>query len=189
MPQDDKSSLLPQGVQTHQLLFELVDVHPTNELSKEAKMPENTTKLADKHDPILEMAVELIRTQASHQRMDTTEMVSQIKTLYTELTSNSTGVPTAEEPAEEGPAVSLRKAFGKNKVYCMICGKGMTMLSKHVRQVHGMTPAEYRAKFGIPASQSLAAGNYVEQRRKDAIEKGLGDNLAKARAAKKTVKK
>lgn len=37
----------------------------------------------------------------------------------------------------------------------------------------------------VPRTQSLAARSYSESRRAMAVERGLGDNLAKARAAKK----
>ena len=45
-----------------------------------------------------------------------------------------------------------------------------------------MTASEYRKQFDIPRSQSLAAKSYSEKRRQMAIDRGLGENLAKARA-------
>jgi hypothetical protein len=39
----------------------------------------------------------------------------------------------------------------------------------------------YRKQFGIPSKQSLTARSYSESRRKSAIDRGLGDVLAKAR--------
>lgn len=80
--------------------------------------------------------------------------------------------------------MSKRKAFGKDKVYCMICGQGMTTLTRHLKTAHGLKPGQYRKQFGIPSSQSLAAKNYSESRRQMAIDRGLGDKLAKARAAR-----
>jgi predicted transcriptional regulator len=89
-----------------------------------------------------------------------------------------------EEQVEEAPAVSRKKAFGRDKVICMICGKGMKTLTRHLRTAHGLKPAEYRVQFDLPKSQSLVARSYSESRRQMAIDKGLGDNLAKARAAR-----
>jgi len=67
----------------------------------------------------------------------------------------------------------------------MICGKGgMKTLARHLSQVHGMKPREYRKQFNIPASQSLTAKNFSELRKKAALERGLADNLAKARAVR-----
>jgi predicted transcriptional regulator len=47
-----------------------------------------------------------------------------------------------------------------------------------------MKPSEYRKMFDIPRTQPLAARAYSESRRQMAIDRGLGENLAKARAAK-----
>ena len=44
-------------------------------------------------------------------------------------------------------------------------------------------------QFDIPKKQPLAARNYSESRREMAIARGLGDNLAKARAARRAGKK
>ncbi len=67
----------------------------------------------------------------------------------------------------------------------MICGKGFKTLSRHLKTSHEMSANDYRKQFDIPRSQSLAAKNYSESRRQMAVDRGLADNLAKARAAKK----
>lgn len=75
----------------------------------------------------------------------------------------------------------------------MICGKGgFKTLTRHLGTVHEMKPGQYRKQFGIPSKQSLTAKSFSDARRKIAEEKGLGDNLAKARevrAAKMKTKK
>jgi predicted transcriptional regulator len=52
-----------------------------------------------------------------------------------------------------------------------------------------MKPTEYRKQFDIPRTQPLAARSYSESRRQMAVDRGLGENLAKARAAKAKAKK
>jgi predicted transcriptional regulator len=47
-----------------------------------------------------------------------------------------------------------------------------------------MKPKEYRKQFGISNKQPLSAKSLTEARRKVAQERGLGNNLAKARAVK-----
>ncbi len=71
----------------------------------------------------------------------------------------------------------------------MICGKEMKTLARHLKTAHGMKPSEYRKQFEIPRTQPLAARSYSESRRQMAVDRGLGDNLAKARAARKGKKK
>ena len=76
------------------------------------------------------------------------------------------------------------KAFGKDQVVCMICGKGMKTLTRHLRTAHTMAPGQYCKQFGIPRSQSLAARNDSESRRQLALDHGLGEELAQAREAR-----
>ena len=141
---------------------------------------------------ILEMAADIVAAHASTTNMTKEELVSELSEVYNALNSLEKGESPVVTEEEQGPAVSRKKAFGKDKIYCMICGKGMKTLSRHLKTSHDMTAAEYRKQFDIPRSQSLAAKNYSETRRQMAIDKGLGEKLAKARAArgkKKATKK
>ena len=134
---------------------------------------------------ILEMAAEIVASHASTTNMTKEELVSELSDVYNALASLEKGEVVVEmTPEEQGPAVSRKKAFGKDKIYCMICGKGMKTLSRHLKTSHDMTAPEYRKQFDIPRAQSLASRNYSETRRQMAIDRGLGDKLALARAAR-----
>lgn len=136
---------------------------------------------------ILEMAAEIVAAHASTTSMTKEELVAELSELHKTLSALEKGEEVAAAASEEeaaAPAISRKKAFGKDKVVCMICGKGMKTLARHLKTAHGMTPAEYRKQFDIPRTQPLAARNYSESRRQMAVERGLGENLAKARAAK-----
>jgi predicted transcriptional regulator len=133
---------------------------------------------------ILEMAAEIVAAHASTTNMTKEELVSELSDIYKVLNSLDKGEAVIEAESEEvGPAVSRKKAFGKDKIFCMICGKGMKTLSRHLKTSHEMTASEYRKQFDVPRSQSLASKNYSETRRKMAIDRGLGEKLALARAA------
>jgi predicted transcriptional regulator len=132
------------------------------------------------------MAVEIVSAHASTTSMTKEDLVAELAEVHTALKAMENGELVAEQlEQEQQPAMSLKKAFGKDKVYCLICGKGMTTLGRHLRLVHEITPAEYRKQFDIPRTQPLAAKAYSEQRKQMAIERGLGEKLAQARAAKK----
>ncbi len=134
---------------------------------------------------ILEMAAEIVAAHASTTNMTKEELVSELSDVYNALSSLDKGEAVVEPVNEEqGPAVSRKKAFGKEKIFCMICGRGMKTLSRHLKTSHDMTASEYRKQFDIPRSQSLASKSYSETRRKMAIDRGLPEKLAKARAAR-----
>lgn len=135
---------------------------------------------------IMEMAAEIIAAHASTTPMSKDELIVELNEVHSALAALEKGETVETTEAEENaPAVSRKKAFGKDKIYCMICGKGFKTLSRHLKTSHEMTASEYRKQFDIPRSQSLAAKNYSESRRQMAVDRGLADNLAKARAKRK----
>jgi predicted transcriptional regulator len=134
---------------------------------------------------IMEMAADIIAAHASTTPMSKEELIAELNEVHSVLSALEKGAPLeVEEATEETPAVSRKKAFGKDKIYCMICGKGFKTLSRHLKTSHDMTATEYRKQFDIPRSQSLASKNYSESRRQMAIDRDLAGNLAKARAAR-----
>jgi predicted transcriptional regulator len=125
--------------------------------------------------------------------MSSQELIGEIHEVYAALQAIERGEvvspETSEALQEETPAISRRKAFGKDKITCMICGKSMKTLARHLKTAHDMKPGEYRKRFGIPRTQPLAAKAYSESRKQMAIDLGLGEGLAKARAARGKSKK
>lgn len=134
---------------------------------------------------IMEMAAEIIAAHASTTPMSKDELIAELTEVHSALSSLEKGETiVSAEQTEDAPVVTRKKAFGKDKIFCMICGKGFKTLSRHLKTSHEMTASEYRAQFDIPRSQSLASKNYSEVRRQMAVDRGLADNLAKARAAR-----
>ena len=144
---------------------------------------------------LLELAAEIVASHASTTEMSTDELLLEIQKVYSSLQALEAGKEAPAAAAEEGKATGLtvKQAFKANEVICLVCGKGgMKTLTRHLKQIHNMKPGEYRKQFGIKSSQSLAARNFSEARRKMAQERGLAANLAKARevrAAKLQAKK
>lgn len=135
---------------------------------------------------LLELATSIVSAHASTSSMTREELIAELQEVHNALAGMEKGEAVSEAPAEtvKQPAVSMRKAFGRKEVFCMVCGKGMKTLGRHLQAAHHMTPKEYRKQFGIPRTQTLAAKDYSESRRRMAVEKDLGAGLAKARAAR-----
>ena len=90
------------------------------------------------------------------------------------LLGTSTEEPVVEPVAEYTPAVSVRKSLAsKDHIISMIDGKPYKTLRRHLA-THGMTPAEYRERYGLKADYPMVAENYSESRRAMAKKIGLG---------------
>ena len=82
--------------------------------------------------------------------------------------------PAAEPMAEYTPAVSARKSLAsKDHIISMIDGKPYKTLRRHL-STHGMTPVEYRERYGLKADYPMVAETYSESRRAMAKKIGLG---------------
>ena len=82
--------------------------------------------------------------------------------------------PEAQPATEYTPAVSARKSLAsKDHIISMIDGKPYKTLRRHLA-THGMTPAEYRERYGLKADYPMVAESYSESRRAMAKKIGLG---------------
>lgn len=72
------------------------------------------------------------------------------------------------------PAIPIEQAVTEDKVYCLCCGRGFTMLKRHLKAEHGLTEDEYRALYGLPEDMPLVAPAYSERKAAYAKRVGLG---------------
>ncbi|RZT56892.1 MucR family transcriptional regulator [Sphingomonas sp. BK036] len=90
------------------------------------------------------------------------------------LLGATTEAPPVEAATEYTPAVSARKSLAsKDHIISMIDGKSYKTLRRHLA-THGMTPAEYRERYGLKPDYPMVAENYSESRRAMAKKIGLG---------------
>ncbi len=135
---------------------------------------------------LIELTANIVSSHASVTEMTGEDLLQELHKVHVALQKLDVEAGEGmEKTVTKAPVLSLKKAFQPDQVSCMLCGKsGMKTLARHLAQVHGLKPGEYRKQFGIPSSQALTARNFSEARRRMAQEKGLADNLAKARAVR-----
>ena len=72
------------------------------------------------------------------------------------------------------PAVPIKKSVTQEYIICLEDGKKLKMLKRNLKTAHGMTPEQYRARWGLPARYPMVAPNYARQRSGLAKKIGLG---------------
>ena len=86
--------------------------------------------------------------------------------------------PAAEEaePTDYTPAVTARKSLADpDYIISLIDGKKYKTLRRHL-STKGLTPDEYRRRYGLKADYPIVAANYSEARRAMAHKIGLGNS-------------
>ena len=80
------------------------------------------------------------------------------------------------QPAAEPlvPAVNPKRSIFPDHIICLEDGKKFKSLKRHLRTDFGLSPDEYRAKWGLPADYPMVAPNYSATRSALAKSSGLG---------------
>jgi predicted transcriptional regulator len=86
------------------------------------------------------------------------------------------------------PAVSVRRSVHRDYVICLDCGYRGKTLRRHISTRHGLSPDEYRQRWGLRSNHLLTAPAYSEHRSSMAKELGLGRKLATPAALAETPK-
>ena len=90
-----------------------------------------------------------------------------------------------EEPAPAlTPAVPIRRSVTDDYIVCLEDGKKLKMLKRHLMTAYGMTPEQYRAKWGLPQDYPMVAPSYAWTRQELAKKIGLGRKPKSEPAAK-----
>jgi predicted transcriptional regulator len=80
----------------------------------------------------------------------------------------------AEAPADLLPAVPIKKSVFPSYLVCLEDGKQLKMLKRHLATSYDLTPAQYRERWGLPASYPMVAPDYASRRSELAKIIGLG---------------
>jgi predicted transcriptional regulator len=97
-------------------------------------------------------------------------LINQVHTALTRVSSGQGELPT--EPLR--PAVSVKKSITPEHIVCLEDGKKFKSLKRHLRTQYGMTPEQYREKWGLQADYPMVAPNYAQARSQLAKQMGLG---------------
>lgn len=90
--------------------------------------------------------------------------------------SNAQGNKNGGVLKSQQPAVPIKKSIFPDYVVCLEDGKKLKMLKRHLQSNYGLTPEQYREKWGLPADYPLVAPNYAKRRSALARNIGLGRN-------------
>ena len=121
---------------------------------------------------ILRMTSNVVAAYLHNNPLPSAELPSVIQTIHGSLSALNNGGETQSAPQK--PAVSVRRSVTPDYIVCLEDGKKLKMLKRHLRTTYGMTPDEYRAKWGLPADYPMVAPSYAKQRSAFAKKIGLG---------------
>ncbi|WP_082359311.1 MucR family transcriptional regulator [Bosea sp. AAP35] len=134
--------------------------------------------MAETHSNIVELAADVVAAYVANNSVSHRDLPDLIASVYASL-SKLSGEPEAPAAAPLVPAVPIRKSVTPQAIICLEDGKSFKSLKRHLSNNYGLTPAEYRKKWGLPSDYPTVAPDYSEARSALARSIGLGHKLRK----------
>lgn len=134
---------------------------------------ENIEDNALRDTTLLELTAEVVAAYVSKNSVPAADLPSVIADVHAALGNVQDMEKTAvtERPK---PAVNPKKSVHDDHIVCLEDGMKFKSLKRHLMSHHGMTPEEYRERWGLSASYPMVAPNYAAARSKLAKKLGLG---------------
>jgi predicted transcriptional regulator len=130
-------------------------------------------------DDLLKEALEIAKAQASVRTMTEDEILTMVHKLAVNL-ARIAGEGALADAGEDSPAADPKKAIREKSILCLECGKNFKVLTKRHLAAHGLTPAEYKEKWGYPKKTTLVCKGLARDRRKKMGEMKLWERRKKA---------
>ena len=128
---------------------------------------------------LVELSADIAAAYLSSNTLPAAEVPGLIKAIYDGLQQAATGTtePAAGKPQ---PAVPVKKSITPDYLVSLEDGQKYKSLKRHLRTKYGMSPDDYRTKWGLPKDYPMVAPNYAASRSALAKSMGLGRKAAKA---------
>jgi predicted transcriptional regulator len=137
---------------------------------------------------VLGLTAQIVSAHVSNNKVAVGELPGLIQQVYSALRGSTGGVIAAPvrpaAPAERPkPAVAISRSVFAEYIVCLEDGKKLKMLKRHLQTAYGMTPEQYRAKWGLDSNYPMVAPEYAKKRSSLAKAIGLGTRPREARRA------
>ncbi len=124
---------------------------------------------------LVEVAADVVAAFVANNSLPIGELPALIQAVHGTVVRLASGaeIPAIPQAAAKEPMVPIRKSITPDYLICLEDGKKFKSMKKHLAGL-GLTPAQYREKWKLPADYPMVAPNYAAQRSALAKKLGLG---------------
>ncbi len=128
-------------------------------------------------DMLMELTADVVAAYVSNNPVPAAELPNLIADIHAALGRvGAAGEPVQTE--KQKPAVNPKKSVHDDYLICLEDGKKFKSLKRHLMTHYGLTPEQYREKWGLDANYPMVAPNYAAARSQLAKKMGLGRKRA-----------
>ena len=128
----------------------------------------------------IELAAAIVSAYVSNNSVTPAELPNLITDVHRALSGRQAS-SLEPEPESLRPAVNPKKSVSPDAIICLEDGRKFKSLKRHLRTHHGLSPDQYREKWGLPATYPMVAANYAAARSALAKQSGLGQRRQRRR--------
>jgi len=141
-----------------------------------------TEALLKPADQLIELTADIVAAYVSNNPVPAGELPGLIAQIHSSISNLGAPAVAVEEPLT--PRMPIKKTITPDHLISLEDGKPYKTLRRHLT-IRGLTPDQYRAKWGLPADYPMVAASYTAKR--SALAKSLG--LGRKPSEKKPVKR
>lgn len=123
-------------------------------------------------EALMALTAEIVAAHVENNSVGQLELQALIQTVHGALAR--LGQSAVARPEQLVPAISVRSSVKADAITCLDCGAKLKLLKRHLTIDHGLTPAEYRARWNLKSDYPMVSPSYSASRKELAHEIGLG---------------
>ena len=131
---------------------------------------------------LVSLAAEVVSAYVTNNSLARTELPALIAAVHGALSGR--GRPTSREPERPAPPIPIKKSITSDYLISLEDGKRYKTLKRHLTRF-GLTPEQYREKWGLPPGYPMVAPNYAKRRSEMASKMGLGQKRSGKKGSRK----
>lgn len=124
-------------------------------------------------DMLIELTADVVAAYVSNNPVPVGELPNLIADIHAAL--GRVGGSAEPQPVDkQKPAVNPKRSVHDEYIVCLEDGKKFKSLKRHLMTHYGLSPDQYREKWGLEATYPMVAPNYAAARSQLAKKMGLG---------------
>ncbi|GJD52239.1 Transcriptional regulatory protein ros [Methylobacterium crusticola] len=121
---------------------------------------------------LIERAADIVSAYVSNNSVPMTDLPALISAVHTSLARLGLGNEAGEQE-KPTPLMPIKRTVTPDYLISLEDGRQYKSLKRHLA-TRGLTPEQYRQKWGLPHDYPMVAANYAAQRSELAKSSGLG---------------
>jgi len=126
----------------------------------------------EKEPDFVALAAQIVASYVGNHKVPADEIPALLDDVHKALVRVARGTHASRDSSK--PAVPPARSITRDYIVCLEDGQKFKSLRRHLKSRYGMSPEQYRAKWGLAADYPMVAPSYAAKRSALARKMGLG---------------